>query len=45
VYEGESHGFRKAATTIDATEAELSFYGQVLGFDPPDVPMFDLVRP
>ncbi len=35
VYEGESHGFRKAATIVDATEAELSFYGQVLGFDPP----------
>jgi dipeptidyl aminopeptidase/acylaminoacyl peptidase len=45
VYEGESHGFRKAATIVDATEAELSFYGQVLGFDPPDVPVFDLVRP
>jgi dipeptidyl aminopeptidase/acylaminoacyl peptidase len=44
-YAGESHGFRKAETIIDATEAELSFYGQILGFDPPDVPVFDVVRP
>ena len=33
-YEGESHGFRKAETIIDALEAELRFYGRVLGFDP-----------
>jgi dipeptidyl aminopeptidase/acylaminoacyl peptidase len=33
-YEGESHGFRKAATTIDALQAELRFYGRVLGFQP-----------
>jgi dipeptidyl aminopeptidase/acylaminoacyl peptidase len=37
-FEGESHGFRKAATKISSLEAELSFYGQVLGFDPPGVP-------
>jgi dipeptidyl aminopeptidase/acylaminoacyl peptidase len=37
-FEGESHGFRKAATKINSLEAELSFYGQVLGFDPPGVP-------
>ncbi|QNE47332.1 S9 family peptidase [Glaciihabitans sp. INWT7] len=41
-YEGESHGFRRAETIIDATESELSFYGQVLGFDPPDVPRLTL---
>jgi dipeptidyl aminopeptidase/acylaminoacyl peptidase len=31
-YEGESHGFRKAETIIDALEAELGFYARVLGF-------------
>ncbi len=44
-YEGESHGFRRAETVIDAQEAALSFYGQVLGFDPPDVPPLELWRP
>jgi dipeptidyl aminopeptidase/acylaminoacyl peptidase len=33
-YEGESHGFRKAETIIDSLEAELAFYGRILGFDP-----------
>ena len=33
-YEGESHGFRKAETIIDALNAELGFYGRVLGFKP-----------
>ncbi len=37
-FPGEQHGFRRAETVIAALEAELSFYGQVLGFDPPDVP-------
>ena len=37
-FAGESHGFRKAATIIAALEAELSFYGQVLGFTPPGIP-------
>jgi dipeptidyl aminopeptidase/acylaminoacyl peptidase len=36
-FEGESHGFRKAATIEAALEAELSFYGQVLGFEPPGI--------
>jgi dipeptidyl aminopeptidase/acylaminoacyl peptidase len=36
-FEGESHGFRKAETTIAALEAELAFYGQVMGFEPPGV--------
>jgi len=35
-FEGESHGFRKAESIIRATEAELYFYGQVLGFTPAD---------
>jgi dipeptidyl aminopeptidase/acylaminoacyl peptidase len=33
-YEGEQHGFRKAESIIRSVEAELSFYGQVLGFEP-----------
>jgi dipeptidyl aminopeptidase/acylaminoacyl peptidase len=44
-YEGESHGFRKAETIIDSREAELSFYGQVFGFEPVDVPVLELWRP
>jgi dipeptidyl aminopeptidase/acylaminoacyl peptidase len=35
-FEGEQHGFRKAETIKRVAEAELSFYGQVLGFDPAD---------
>jgi dipeptidyl aminopeptidase/acylaminoacyl peptidase len=39
LYEGEGHGFRKAETIVDARNAELSFYGQILGFEPAgDVP-------
>jgi dipeptidyl aminopeptidase/acylaminoacyl peptidase len=37
-YEGEGHGFRKAENQIRTLEAELSFYGQVLGFEPAGVP-------
>lgn len=44
-YAGESHGFRKAETIVDAQEAALSFYGQVFGFTPPDVPELELWRP
>jgi dipeptidyl aminopeptidase/acylaminoacyl peptidase len=44
-YPGESHGFRRAETIIDAREAELSFYGQVLGFDPPGIPKLELWQP
>lgn len=36
VYEGEGHGFRRAETIRHAAEAELAFYGQVLGFTPAD---------
>jgi dipeptidyl aminopeptidase/acylaminoacyl peptidase len=36
-FEGESHGFRKAETIITALEAELAFYGQIMGFTPPGV--------
>lgn len=41
-FEGEQHGFRKAASIIRAHEAELSFYGQVFGFEPPGVPRVEL---
>ncbi|HVF07231.1 MAG TPA: prolyl oligopeptidase family serine peptidase, partial [Actinomycetota bacterium] len=34
LFEGEQHGFRKAETIERAYEAELSFYGQILGFEP-----------
>jgi len=37
LFEGESHGFRKAETIARALDAELSFLGQVLGFDPSDL--------
>jgi dipeptidyl aminopeptidase/acylaminoacyl peptidase len=35
-YEGEDHGFRKAENIIGSFKAELSFYGQVFGFEPAD---------
>jgi dipeptidyl aminopeptidase/acylaminoacyl peptidase len=33
-FEGEQHGFRKAATIVRCLEVELSFYGHVFGFTP-----------
>ncbi|MDJ0395285.1 prolyl oligopeptidase family serine peptidase [Rhodococcus sp. G-MC3] len=44
-YEGESHGFRKLETQVNARESELSFYGQVLGFTPPGIPKLELWTP
>ncbi len=44
-FKGESHGFRRAETIIAALEAELSFYGQVLGFSPPGIPRLALTEP
>ncbi|HEX8094270.1 S9 family peptidase [Jatrophihabitans sp.] len=44
-YAGESHGFRRAESLIGAREAELSFYGQVLGFETPGIPTLELWRP
>ena len=41
-FEGESHGFRSAEAVATSLEAELSFYGQVLGFTPPGVPVVKL---
>lgn len=36
LFEGEQHGFRRAATIRRALEAELYFYGRVFGFTPAD---------
>lgn len=33
LFEGEQHGFRKADNIVAALEAELTFFGRVLGFD------------
>lgn len=33
-FEGEQHGFRRSETVIAVLEAELAFYGRVLGFTP-----------
>ncbi len=35
-YEGEQHGFRRAENVRRTAEAELYFYGKVLGFEPAD---------
>jgi dipeptidyl aminopeptidase/acylaminoacyl peptidase len=42
-FKGESHGFRRTDTIISCLEAELSFYGQVLGFRPPGIPVLAIV--
>ena len=44
-FEGESHGFRRTETIATSLEAELSFYGQILGFTPPGIPELKLTRP
>jgi dipeptidyl aminopeptidase/acylaminoacyl peptidase len=36
LFEGEQHGFRRAATIKRALEAELYFYGRIFGFTPAD---------
>jgi dipeptidyl aminopeptidase/acylaminoacyl peptidase len=35
-FAGEQHGFRRAETQIRCLEAELYFYGRILGFEPAD---------
>ncbi|MEX2431663.1 MAG: prolyl oligopeptidase family serine peptidase, partial [Dehalococcoidia bacterium] len=46
LFEGEQHGFRRAENLERALEAELAFYGSVLGFTPADdIPPIDIVRP
>jgi dipeptidyl aminopeptidase/acylaminoacyl peptidase len=44
-FEGESHGFRRAESIATAYEAELSFYGQILGFTPPGIPPIAVTMP
>ncbi|WP_338080083.1 prolyl oligopeptidase family serine peptidase [Antrihabitans stalactiti] len=44
-YPGEAHGLRRVGNQISSREAELSFYGQVLGFATPGVPKLELWRP
>ena len=36
LFEGEQHGFRRADTIVTALQAELAFFGAVLGFTPAD---------
>ncbi|MGE3798204.1 MAG: alpha/beta hydrolase family protein, partial [Thermomicrobiales bacterium] len=36
LFEGEQHGFRQSQNIKRALEAELFFYGRVLGFEPAD---------
>jgi dipeptidyl aminopeptidase/acylaminoacyl peptidase len=43
LFEGEGHGFRKAESVVASLEAELSFYAQILGFEPGDpIPRLDV---
>jgi dipeptidyl aminopeptidase/acylaminoacyl peptidase len=45
LFEGEQHGFRKADTIRAAREAELSFYAQILGFEPGDaIPKLEILH-
>jgi dipeptidyl aminopeptidase/acylaminoacyl peptidase len=45
LYDGEGHGFRRAENIVASLEAELSFYGQVLGFEPAGaIPRLELVN-
>lgn len=45
LYEGEGHGFRKAATITASLHAKLSFLGQVFGFVPAgDVPVLPIAN-
>jgi dipeptidyl aminopeptidase/acylaminoacyl peptidase len=42
-FRAEGHGLGRADAVAEALEAELSFYGQVLGFEPPETARLDLV--
>lgn len=41
-FEGEGHGFRRTETVVRQLQAEVSFLGQVFGFDPPEIPPLEL---
>ncbi|MEU7134384.1 prolyl oligopeptidase family serine peptidase [Streptomyces sp. NPDC046261] len=43
-FEGEGHGFRRAATVVRALEAELSLYAQTFGMAVPGIPVLELVK-
>ena len=46
LFEGEQHGFRKAENVVRALEAELVFFGEILGFSPAgSLPTVDITRP
>jgi dipeptidyl aminopeptidase/acylaminoacyl peptidase len=43
LFEGEQHGFRKAENIQRSLEAELTFYGAIVGFEPADeLPPLDI---
>jgi dipeptidyl aminopeptidase/acylaminoacyl peptidase len=42
LFHGEGHGFHRTETVVRALEAELGFYGAVLGFEPPGVEVPEL---
>ncbi len=45
LFEGEQHGFRKSENVIRALEAELAFFGEMLGFMPADdLPALEIRR-
>ncbi len=48
MFEGEGHGFRSADTIKAATEAQIYFFGRILGFEPADrvspIPIDNLPR-
>jgi dipeptidyl aminopeptidase/acylaminoacyl peptidase len=35
-FEGEQHGFRRSESIVRSLQAELAFYGRILGFEPAD---------
>ena len=43
-FPGEQHGFRRAETIVRCLEAELSFYGAVFGFVPPNTPRVEIAN-
>ena len=45
LFAGEQHGFRQADNIVAALEAELVFFGEILGFDPAgDLPPVPIAR-
>ena len=44
LFPGEQHGFRRAENIVTSLEAELSLFGQAVGFIPAGVPELQLVR-